>query len=363
MPAPPEKENPVLALDIGATTTRAALVGDGGEILGMATAPTPCSGDSAGLVTRHLAGLIRQLPGSTGVPSPAAIGISACGPVDHRRGSVVRPPNLPFAEIPLVDPLGDEFGIPVRLANDCHAGVLGEVAFGAGAGCRDLVYITLSTGIGGGVVSGGRLVLGRDGNAAEIGHFHVDDTWNLPCGCGGTGHWEGYASGRFLPRFYDRWCEIPDPARIRDRPGGRGGPLDRISDPIGVRDRPGGRGAPLGRIPGLGPAETAGSAAGIFSAARGGDPAARGFLGVLGEVNGRGISDVIVAYDPSRIILDGSVILRNEDLILPYLLPHVDRFLPLPEIRLTALDGLAPLLGASVLARGYDTVIGSLLPG
>jgi glucokinase len=324
MPAPPEKENPVLALDLGATTTRAALVGDGGEILGMATAPTPCSGDSAGLVTRHLAGLIRQLPGSTGVPSPAAIGISVCGPVDHRRGSVVRPPNLPFAEIPLVDPLGDEFGIPVRLANDCHAGVLGEVAFGAGAGCRDLVYITLSTGIGGGVVSGGRLVLGRDGNAAEIGHFHVDDTWNLPCGCGGTGHWEGYASGRFLPRFYDRWCK------------GAGQPCPDAGNQ---------------------------SAAGIFSAARGGDPAARGFLGVLGEVNGRGISDVIVAYDPSRIILDGSVILRNEDLILPYLLPHVDRFLPLPEIRLTALDGLAPLLGASVLARGYDTVIGSLLPG
>jgi glucokinase len=223
-----------------------------------------------------------------------------------------------------VDPLGDEFGVPVRLANDCHAGVLGEVAFGAGAGCRDLVYITLSTGIGGGVVSGGRLVLGRDGNAAEIGHFHVDDTWNLPCGCGGTGHWEGYAAGRFLPRFFARWCK--------------------------------GAGQPC---PGAGNQ----SAAAIFSAARGGDPAARGFLGVLGEINGRGISDVIVAYDPSRVILDGSVILRNEDLILPYLLPHVDRFLPLPEIRLTALDGLAPLLGASVLARGYDTVIGSLLPG
>ncbi|MDD1669653.1 MAG: ROK family protein [Methanomicrobiales archaeon] len=324
MPAPEEKDTPVVAVDLGATVTRVALVGPGGDLLRKAVSPTPVSGESPAVITRLLAGLIRQVLSPAGEAPPAAIGISACGPVDHQRGAVVRPPNLPFPEIPLVDPLRAEFGVPVRLANDCHAGVLGEMVYGAGAGCRDLVYITLSTGIGGGVVSGGRLVLGRDGNAAEIGHFHVDSTWNLPCGCGGTGHWEGYAAGRFLPRFFARWCDVS------------GSPCGDAGSP---------------------------SAAAIFAAARRKDPAALGFLEALGTINGRGISDVIVAYDPSRIVLDGSVVLRNEDLILPYLLPHVDRFLPLPEIRLTALDGLAPLLGAAVLARGYDTVIGSLLPG
>jgi glucokinase len=314
---------PVVAIDLGATTTRVALMGSGGKILGRATSPTPVTGDSPEIFTLHLAGLIRRvLPSGEGL-SPAAIGISTAGPVDHRRGAVIRPPNLPFREIPLAGPLGDAFGVPVRLANDCHAGVLGEVVFGAGAGCRNLVYITLSTGIGGGVVCNGRLVLGRDGNAAEIGHFHVDSTWNLPCGCGGTGHWEGYASGRFLPRFFARWCELE----------GR--------DPGGI--------------------DTS-SAAGIFAAAGQGDPVAVGFMKALGGINGRGISNVIVAYDPSRIILDGSVVLRNEDLVLPYLRPHIDRFLPLPDIRLTALDGLAPLLGASVIARGYDTVVGPVLP-
>jgi len=170
----------------------------------------------------------------------------------------------------------------------------------------------------------GRPHPGPDGNAAEIGHFHVDSTYSLPCGCGGTGHWEGYAAGRFLPRFFARWCDLEgrDPGETDTR-----------------------------------------SAAGIFQAAKKGNPAALGFLEALGAINGRGISGVIVAYDPSRIILDGSVVLRNEDLVLPYLLPHVDRFLPIPEIRLTSLDGLAPLLGASVIARGYDTVIGSFLPG
>jgi glucokinase len=324
MPADEGKGRPVVAVDLGATTTRVALVGSGGKILRRAITSTPASGDSPETITRHLAGFIRGvLPAGQG-SAPEAIGISVAGPIDHGRGAVVRPPNLPFREIPLAGPLGEEFGIPVRLANDCHAGVLGEVVFGAGAGCRNLVYITLSTGIGGGVVCDGRLVLGRDGNAAEIGHLHVDSAYNLPCGCGGTGHWEGYASGRFLPRFFARWCELEG------------------EDPMGP---------------------DAFSAPGIFAAARRGDPAALGFMKALGRINGRGISDVIVAYDPARIILDGSVALRNEDLVLPYLLPHVDRFLPLPEVRLTPLDGLAPLLGASIVAKGYDTVVGPVLPG
>ena len=318
-----DEDRPVVAVDLGATTTRVALFGRDGAILGRASTPTPVSGDDPGIIARYLAELVQRVLSAGTEAAPVAIGISAAGPIDHRKGAVVRPPNLPFAEIPLADPLGAEFGLPVRLANDCHAGVLGEVLFGAGAGCRNLVYITLSTGIGGGVVCNGRLVLGRDGNAAEIGHFRVDSTYNLPCGCGGTGHWEGYASGRFIPRFYARWCEEE----------------------------------------GMDPGEGKTSAAGIFAAARREDAAALGFMKSLGEINGRGISDVIVAFDPSRIILDGSVVIRNEGLILPYLLPNIDRFLPLPEIRLTALDGLAPLYGASVIARGYDTPIGPFLPG
>ncbi|MDD1664369.1 MAG: ROK family protein [Methanomicrobiales archaeon] len=325
MPAFDEKKDaPVVAVDLGATTTRVALFGTGGKIIKKVTSPTPGAGGSPEIIIRHLAGLIRKVHPRGGGPGPAAIGVSAAGPIDHRLGSVIRPPNLPFREIPLAGPLGAEFGLPVRLANDCHAGVLGEVIHGAGAGCNNLVYITISTGIGGGVICNGRLVLGRDGNAAEIGHFHVDNRYGLPCGCGGTGHWEAYASGRYIPGFFKRWCDLK------------------------------------GQMPGE--IDTS-SAEGIFAAARRGDPAALGFMKALGEINGRGVSDVIVAYDPSRIILDGSVVLKNEDLILSNLLPSIDRFLPLPDIRLTALDGLAPLYGASVIARGYDTVVGPVLPG
>ena len=209
MPATERDDQPVIAVDLGATTTRVALCGnwrgDNQKGLLLHAGHRKLPGDCYPSPGRSRSG--GYFPGRGVLPrSPS--GSSACGPIDHRWGSVVRPPNLPFREIPLAGPLGEEFGLPVRLANDCHAGVLGEVIFGAAGGRRNLVYITFSTGIGGGVICNGRLVLGREGNAAEIGHFHVDTTYNLPCGCGGTGHWEGYASGRFIPRFFARWCDL-----------------------------------------------------------------------------------------------------------------------------------------------------------
>jgi len=237
---------------------------------------------------------------------------------------VINPPNISLPEIPLVAPLVKEFGIPVRLINDCPAGALGELYFGDGKGCRDFVYITISTGIGGGVVAGGKILLGRNGNAAEIGHFHVDTLYNVTCGCGYPGHWEAYASGRHLPEFFSHWC--------------------RDNNIVITGD-------------------WASSPSGIFNAVRNGYPGLSDFIEEFGRINARGISDVIVAYDPSRIILDGSVIQNNADLLLPLFDRYIDRFLRLPEIGVSRLKGLAPLLGASVIAHGYGTAAGSFLAG
>ncbi|MDD1718521.1 MAG: ROK family protein, partial [Methanoregulaceae archaeon] len=82
----------------------------------------------------------------------------------------------------------------------------------------------------------------------------------------------------------------------------------------------------------------------------------------LGRIDARGISDVIVAYDPDRIVLDGGVVHGNEGLLIPAIRKYVDRFLPVPEIVVSTLGGDAPLLGASIIARGYETAIGSLIP-
>jgi glucokinase len=305
----------VVAVDLGATRTRVAHIDDRGTVVGKRELPTPSEGSDPSLLLGFLYDLIHGQAGQA-----EAIGLSVAGPVDRHQGMLKNPPNMPFRDVPLTGPLSREFGIPVYLINDCHAGILGEMEFGRGKGKRDVVYITISTGIGGGVLSAGRILLGRDGNAAEIGHFHVDDVYALPCGCGNSGHWEGYASGRFIPAFFSAWCQH----------GGRG-------------------------------QRSPATAAEIFAKAGQGDPDALCFLDELAQINGRGVSDVIVAYDPEMVVFDGAVMLANSELLLPRLTKAVDRYLPLPELVLSGCEGLAPLLGAGIIARGYETRYGSFL--
>lgn len=316
--------NPVIAVDLGATNIRVAIVSGDGIIEKKISALTPAFPKTPKDITDVIIRMVRSAAAEKTISDLDGIGISAAGPVNSHKGTVLSPPNIALPNIPLVVPLSEEFGLPVRLINDCPAGALGEMYFGEGKGCMNFVYITISTGIGGGVVSNGRILLGRNGNAAEIGHFHVDTRYNAKCGCGCTGHWEAYASGRHIPEFFSRWC------------------LEHGIEITG---------------------DWACSPSGIFEAVRKGHPGLEGFMEEFGRINARGISDVIVAYDPSRIILDGSVIGNNSDLLLPLIHTYVDRFLPLPEIRMSRLNGLAPLLGASVIARGYDTAAGSLLAG
>ena len=223
---------------------------------------------------------------------------------------LVNPPNIAFPEISLIDPIAGRLGLPARLLNDCHAGVIGEFLYGRVKGRDNIVYLTLSTGIGAGVIEGGRLFFGREGNAAEVGHFHVDSVYKVICGCGHPGHWEGYASGRHIPRFFARWAEYhgyPSP-------------------------------------------EWAVSPGSIFQAVRSGNRVAQAFIEELGIVCARGLSDIIVAYDPAFVILDGPVIRENADLLLPLLKRNTDRFLPCPEVLLSSLKGNAPLLGAAAIA-------------
>lgn len=313
---------PVIAVDLGATNIRVAQVYGEGIIRKKVTTHTPAFPMVPEDISSHIIDTIHSIVPESRISRFEGIGISVAGPVDSCRGIVVHPPNISLPEIPLVDPIHEKFGLPVRLINDCPAGAIGELYFGAGKGCRNFVYITISTGIGGGVIAGGKILLGRQGNAAEIGHFHVDNRYNLICGCGSPGHWEAYASGRHLPEFFSRWC---------------------LENGINL------------------PQEEVSSPSDIFDLGRADHPHLDIFIEELGRINGRGISNVIVAYDPARIILDGSVIRNNPDLILPPLLRHVDRFLPLPQIIMSRLEGLAPLLGASIIARGYDTTAGSLL--
>ena len=293
----------VFAVDLGGTRTRVALVAPDGSVLAREVFPTPSDASAPAGVTDAIAAALRRL--SDG--APPAIGISAAGPLDLAAGAVVSPPNLPYDRIDLVEPLQTAFGVPIVLVNDARAGALGEHAHGAGAGCRDMVYVTISTGIGGGVIADGRLLLGRSGNAGEVGHITVETRHGLVCGCGYPNHWEGYCSGRNLPRFY----------AVEKKDGD----------------------------PDLRTAEA------IFDAARAGMPAAVGFLEAVAVLNARALSTLVVAYEPECIVLDGAVVQAQADLLVGPAVERMEEFLPRPEVVISPLAGDAPLLGAAVAAR------------
>jgi glucokinase len=129
------------------------------------------------------------------------IGISSPGPVDPRAGSVVEPPNLGpgFRDVPLADAVEAALGLPTFLDRDTNVAALGEAAYGAGRGQYDFIYVTVSTGVGGSIVTDGRLFHGPDGMAGELGHVPVELDGPI-CGCGGRGHLEAVASGTALAR-------------------------------------------------------------------------------------------------------------------------------------------------------------------
>jgi glucokinase len=186
----------VLAIDIGGTKLAAALVGEDGTVLRADRTPTPRQGPD------EVFGALRALvDGVRGDSVPVAVGIGSAGPLDSDRG-LVSPVNIAaWRDFPLVDRVRRLVGdVPVALGVDAHCFALGEFWTGAGRSVDDLLGIVVSTGVGGGIVLGGRPLLGGTGNAAHIGHMVVDQDGE-PCACGSSGCVETYASG---PRMVAR---------------------------------------------------------------------------------------------------------------------------------------------------------------
>jgi glucokinase len=190
----------VLALDIGGTQIRAAAIDPAGERLGRRSVATPLAGGAEaiyGACADLLRGVVADLPAEAR-KHLVAVGISSMGPVDPWRGVVVDPPNVvALHDAPLADEMETRLGFPAYLDRDTNVAALAEHWMGAALGCRDFMYITVSTGLGGAIWRDDHLLLGPDGTAGEIGHVRLMD--NGPrCGCGGTGHLEAIASGSGL---------------------------------------------------------------------------------------------------------------------------------------------------------------------
>lgn len=190
-----------IAVDIGGTRIRAAVFPEEGtEPLVHEKIAT--QGDGIAPVERLMRLIAGIWPGDARV---RAIGLAAPGPLDPVKGILYAAPNIPgWDNLPLRALLEDRFNTPVLLGNDANLAGLGEWRYGAGRGHDDVLYLTISTGIGGGVISGGRMLLGAQGLAAELGHLTVDPNGPL-CGCGKYGHLEAFSSGTAIAHFV--WSE------------------------------------------------------------------------------------------------------------------------------------------------------------
>jgi len=185
----------LLGIDVGGTKVALAVSDAAGRPLARLRRPLEPTGAWQRDLERIAADAKRLLREAGGEGAPAAIGISAPGPLDLAAGQIDGPPNLPgWVRVPVCDVLSAALGAPAFLENDANAAALAEWRFGAGRGVGDLVYLTMSTGVGAGIVAAGRLVRGAAASAGEIGHAPV--VWGgEPCVCGLRGCLEAYVGG------------------------------------------------------------------------------------------------------------------------------------------------------------------------
>jgi len=308
-----------VGIDLGGTNIRVGLGDDRGHLLARCSEKTEKRMGPEGVSNQIMRMINSLLPKKIRIEEICGIGIGSTGPLDLKKGGLMKPTNIPFDFVPLVDPLEDEFGLRACLLNDCVAAVVGEKYFGAGKGYENLAYVTLSTGIGGGIYVDGHLLIGKDGNAHEIGHFTIDFEEQLKCGCGKRGHWEAYCSGRGIPNYVSFLLEKKnEEAKARLLMKETEGDLGKITAKI------------------------------LYDSAKAGDPLSKEIVEKIGVLNAIGFACVVDAYDPSLITVGGSITLQNTILVIDPIRHHLEEHARnrVSEIIITPLKDDIVLYGA-----------------
>ncbi|HEU0000524.1 MAG TPA: ROK family protein [Ktedonobacteraceae bacterium] len=183
------------ALDIGGTKMLAGIIDGAGELMARKRIETQAARGATEVIARA-ASLMRDLVQETGMATDNLVGIgcSVPGPLDSARGTVIFSPNLAWRDVPLAAMLSEALGVPVKIEDDARCAALGEARRGGARGAQNAVYVTISTGIGGGVIVNGRIYRGSHGCAGEVGHMTLDAS-GPPCACGNMGCFESLASG------------------------------------------------------------------------------------------------------------------------------------------------------------------------
>ena len=266
-------EKYVVGVDLGGTRLRVALADQAGVIVRRRAVPTLAEEGRNAVIGRVLAeirAVLEPLP----LPSLARVAVAVPGPVDPWQGIVYRPPNLPgWGDVPLKSILEQELTVPVVLGNDANLAALAEHHFGAGRGVSYLVYLTVSTGVGGGVINADKLLLGAWGGAAEIGHVTIDLDGPL-CSCGNHGCLEAMASGKAIAHEAARRIATGTVSVLTERVGGD---LEQLR------------------------------ADAVVQAARDGDQLAGQVIDWASYNLGVGIANLLHLFDPALIIIGGGV--------------------------------------------------------
>jgi glucokinase len=308
-----------IGIDLGGTQARVALV-LGGEVVRRSTERTDVAGGPAA-VLRQFKTMIGEICSEDERRALRAVGICAPGPLDTETGTVLHIPTLPgWEDFPLRDVLRSELGLPVLVENDAIAAVYGEWKFGAGRGLRHLVFVTVSTGIGGGAVVDGRLLHGRRGMAAHIGHVRMAPE-GPRCSCGATACFEAFAAGTALAR------------RAREESLNPGGFLAEVASERAVETKD------------------------IVTGAREGDDACLALLAQEAEYLGRGFTGLIHLFSPDRVIMGGGVSnafdLMSDRIHAVIRRDAMQPFKDVPVVRAELGDN-AGLVGAASLALCQD---------
>lgn len=304
-----------LGVDIGGTKLLVAAVASDGTILARERLTTP-RGDPDDLVARITATVTRLGPGL-----PVGVGVAG---IVSRDGVVRYGPNLDIRDVDLERRLTRHLEVPVIVRNDATVALYGELYAGAARGARDVVMLTLGTGVGGGIVAEGRLVEGANGMAGELGHLTVEDGGRR-CACGGRGHLEAYASGSALGlRAQELLNETDDASSLRE--------VDIVDGEA------------------------------VANAAAGGDQVALRVLREGGYWLGVGLMSICNALDPEAVILGGGASAAASRFLVPEAVEILGQRIlgaghrPVPRVVIAALGDDAGTIGSAMLA--YEKKLG-----
>jgi len=308
-----------IGIDVGGTNVKIALVNEKGNIIYSNSIPTRAEMGYEYTIN-NMKEAIRELlkETHTDAKSIEGMGFGFPGQIDCQKGIVRLAPNIPgWVDVPIAEIMEKEFGIPTRVDNDVRCAALGELNYGAGIGCENLICITVGTGIGSGLIINGKLVRGASNAAGEIGHIKLDINEGPLCGCGDRGCLEAFASGPSIVAMAEEYIK-----------GGKSTKYRELANPD--------------ITPYI-----------VSEAAKQGDAVAKRIFTIIGGYIGVGLASVVNLLNPEKIIIGGGVAAAGDLLLDPIKETLIKRAMPIAgsavEIVPAQLGNSAGVIGASLL--------------